>query len=533
MYRFCVYCRVSTTVQEQQGQSLEAQEKILSQIVKNLNCEVVTVIRGQESAYTQDDDNVLFVQLINLIKSKIINAVIVMDISRLSRNNEKFYMISSILKQYNCKLFIQSQEYDLNDPSTTLLSNILVSVGQFQRDYIVNKSIEVKLELAKNGYIVFGKYPFGRRIRATDNKNLPAQWYITDEGRQISNDVFNMYINKGYYAKQIGDILNIHESLVFRILRDKPTFDQKINYQGEDIIIQTDIPQFYNDEQHLLINIKTIENRKNNGKVNDYLLSGLIKCECCNLVYVGKTIKRWNKQYYTHSKHGRTDSCILNIPLNQIDDLVLSTIGKTILFDENLYKAISSNDNSKLDEMNNTMELLKAHLNKLQKKQKRLLSLLTDDDLSDDDNLKSEYKLVIKEINKIEFDINQLEIEIKASSIKIDESEIKELKQNYLKLNKKEMTFKDKHQIIEWFFSVVSKNRKGGIFVKKDNKTLMITIRSGSFATLSSVVQKEDSKPVIVVGDPFARNHTDEHQDRFGYIDRISLMVSTRLKLPR
>ena len=110
----------------------------------------------------------------------IFNAIIIFDMSRWSRDPEKSRYGLAILKKNGIRLFIQTQEYNLNNPETNLIVGILNEINQFNVTLQIKKSMLSKIEVAKRGFPVTGKGPWGRRLVHNDRKR-EAEWEIIPE----------------------------------------------------------------------------------------------------------------------------------------------------------------------------------------------------------------------------------------------------------------------------------------------------------------------------------------------------------------
>lgn len=143
-----IYCRVSTEKEEQKT-SLERQEMELLELALKNNMNVKKVIREKSSGYNADREGVL--DLLEIIKSEDVDAVLIQDETRIGRGDAKLAVIHCIHKE-KVKIFtLHNNELELSDADTLVLK-IVSHVEEFQRK-IHNAKIQRGIQKAiKNGF---------------------------------------------------------------------------------------------------------------------------------------------------------------------------------------------------------------------------------------------------------------------------------------------------------------------------------------------------------------------------------------------
>jgi DNA invertase Pin-like site-specific DNA recombinase len=125
-----IYCRVSTN-KETQETSLIRQEEELIQLAKQNQFEVVTIIKEQASGYDLERDGIL--QLLDQIKDKTVQAILIQDETRLGRGNAKIALLHCILKE-GIKLYSISHNGELQlSESDSMVLQIVGMVEEYQR----------------------------------------------------------------------------------------------------------------------------------------------------------------------------------------------------------------------------------------------------------------------------------------------------------------------------------------------------------------------------------------------------------------
>lgn len=125
-----IYCRVSTN-KETQETSIERQEEELTQLAKQYNFQVVSIIKEKASGYTLERDGIL--QLLEQLKEDQVQAVLIQDETRLGRGNAKIALLHCILKE-KVKLYSISHSGELQlSESDSMVLKIVSMVEEYQR----------------------------------------------------------------------------------------------------------------------------------------------------------------------------------------------------------------------------------------------------------------------------------------------------------------------------------------------------------------------------------------------------------------
>lgn len=125
-----IYCRVSTT-KETQETSLARQEEELLHLAQVKNMNVVEVICEKASGYDLERDGVLL--LLDVLKQKKADAILIQDETRIGRGNAKIAILHCIMKE-NAKIFTiaHNGELQLSD-SDSMVLQIVGMVEEYQR----------------------------------------------------------------------------------------------------------------------------------------------------------------------------------------------------------------------------------------------------------------------------------------------------------------------------------------------------------------------------------------------------------------
>lgn len=130
MINAVIYCRVSTN-KETQETSLKRQEEELIKLAGQYHFNVVSIIREQASGYDLERDGIL--QLLDLLKEKTVQAVLIQDETRLGRGNAKIALLHVMMKE-GAKLYSISHNGELQlSESDSMVLKIVGMVEEYQR----------------------------------------------------------------------------------------------------------------------------------------------------------------------------------------------------------------------------------------------------------------------------------------------------------------------------------------------------------------------------------------------------------------
>lgn len=144
-----IYCRVSTT-KETQETSIQRQEDELTRLASEKQFEVVATIKEKASGYDLEREGIL--QVLDMIKDKQVQAVLIQDETRIGRGNAKIAILHCILKE-NVKVYSIAHNGELQlSESDSMVLKIVSMVEEYQRK-LHNSKIKRGMQRAvRNGY---------------------------------------------------------------------------------------------------------------------------------------------------------------------------------------------------------------------------------------------------------------------------------------------------------------------------------------------------------------------------------------------
>ncbi|MEX0980648.1 MAG: recombinase family protein [Bacteroidales bacterium] len=497
--RFAPLIRVSTEDQEKRGESLRTQRTQIIEYVKNLGGtipETCWKYSGQESA-TADKERKLLAQLLQDSSRDIYDAIICVDPSRWSRNNEKSKQGLEIMRNNGIRFFAGLMEYDLFDPTQMLFLGMSVEIGEYQASIQAVKSIQNRIERAKRGCPSSGKIPYGRVF---DKKT--ETWTIDPVKHEIIKQAAKRYIN-GEQIKSIALSLNVPYYQLFRNLKDNcgGVFPQRFRYKNIDETVVSSIPALLDDQTIKQIHEQKEKNKtsQNYGKGNrkyDFLLSGYVFCARCGHRHAIYRNYR-GFQYYRHIKGKNNNDCTFPhkvIPGYELENAVLLKIINTIGDRNRMQRAVerATPDLEKVEQLRSEQDTLLKKQKEINQQKQRLINSVAEGLLSKTD-IQSKRTAIESDLNRITGLLNALQDtldsipqpeQIKRKSQWITKMTVTLSKNPALILGK---SFKYKHELIQRVFT----QKDMGVYVDFVDDQIIYTIK-GLFDNITDTLPLTD-----------------------------------------
>lgn len=418
-----IYARYSSD--NQREESITAQLRICNEYCNKKG--YVVIHQYYDEAYTGTNDRrPQFQQMISDAKSKLFTVAVFHKIDRNARNEYEYYFNKTKLTRLGISLEYATQPVD-NSAEGQLMESMLVGMAAY---YSRNLSNEVKKGLHENlykGLTTGGIAPFGY--------NLINKHFMINESEAVAvRKMFEMYADGFTYSK----ILEWLNSNGYRTRRNRPfgtnslhdmfcnqryigncvcgktikNMDGSHNGHGDNpdkIVIENKCPAIITKDLFNIVAEKRKKNKRRTaaGKAqHEYLLSGLIYCEC------GATMSGTAAHGYTYyrcaaqARYRKSGSTCDNqsVRSDKIDNYLINYL-RTLIFDHIRIEALIEKCRAAYMQLNKNQPDIKKDLlskkRKLEKKLDKLYDLFEDSAADDFDRQRMQkIKLEIIAIDK-------------------------------------------------------------------------------------------------------------------------------------
>ena len=152
------YIRVSTESQAMEGVSLEAQAERVRAYAVVKGWVLSEILQDEASAKDLERPGVL--NLLNLVRKRAVDVIIVTALDRLTRSLVDLPAILKLLEQSGVELVSISESLDTTNATGRLMLNLLVSVSAWERE-VIGERTALALRSLRGRLEVFGPTPFG------------------------------------------------------------------------------------------------------------------------------------------------------------------------------------------------------------------------------------------------------------------------------------------------------------------------------------------------------------------------------------
>lgn len=322
-----LYIRVSTEDQAREGFSLPEQEKRLRAMCEYKGYDIYKLYKDAGIS-AKDMNRPAFEELLQDIREKKCNTIVVLKLDRLTRSVYDMEFIMNFLEENDAYLDCANEEINTTNSSGKMVARLLTTVSQNE---IERTSERTKFGLAgaiKEGHIP-GKNPLGYK---RDGKKL----VIDPLTKDIVKRIYDLYFEGKSYSN-IATIYNQEEVLGKTNWRDTGILRIISNeiYKGDFVSGKTyNKPIYYENVVEPIVSkelwencqVQKKKNQKSYMRTQTYIFLQKLKCPKCGRILAGGASHKLksDKWYFYY----RCEDC-----KNNIKEEVIETSVKTLLAD--------------------------------------------------------------------------------------------------------------------------------------------------------------------------------------------------------
>lgn len=216
--RVAFYIRVSTTEQDTEGYSIEAQIETLQKFIMNRDDYVWKPEWVFKDIHTGSDVNRKGLNsMLEAIKNNEFDAVIVWKIDRLSRSLQHLLALFEKFKAHNVSFVSIQENLDFSGPIGQLIFQIFGAIAEFERELIRGRTHFGKVASARTGNFIRSHTPYGyKKVKRQGGGKGKILQVIPEEQKWVRK-IFDWYV-----YEDMGD-----RSIAKRLNREAPQYTQK------------------------------------------------------------------------------------------------------------------------------------------------------------------------------------------------------------------------------------------------------------------------------------------------------------------
>ena len=364
-----LYIRVSTEDQAREGFSLPEQEKRLRAMCEYKGYEIYKVYKDAGISAKTGNYRPKFEELLQDIKDKKCNTIVVLKLDRLTRSVYDWENIIKFLEENNAYLDCANDDINTTNANGKMISRILMSVSQQE---IERTSERTKVGLS--GAIKAGHIPARAPLGYKHVDRLLVSDPLT---KDIIIRIFNLYfegctyvkIAKIYNDEKVLGKTNWRDTTILKIISNEIYKGDYVSGKrsGNSVYYENVVEPLVSKELWENCQVQKKKNSRNYMRTQTYLFLQKLKCPKCGRILAGgATHKVKNDKWYFYY---RCEDCKNNIKENKIEEAIMHILNDVFEYDSVVNEFFLPVLKNKLE---NPKDELEEEIKKLNNKKKRL-----------------------------------------------------------------------------------------------------------------------------------------------------------------
>lgn len=477
-----VYARVSTEEQAKSGFSIdfqvrEGKKKVGTEEVK------VYIDDGYSGEFLERPE---LTQMRQDVRDGIITKIVCLDPDRLARKLMLQLILTDEFEKRGVEIIFVNGEY-AKTPEGQLFYSLRGAIAEFEKSKINERMTRGRKEKANQGKVIKNSFTYGY-----DFDKEKGELIINEEEARVVQLIFNLFTRPNDIAKGINGIAHYltdnliptkrgakvwHKQVVRQILmnetytgrfpqnrwntegmlgnKHKPKEERvPMKLRPKEEWIYVDCPEIVSRFQFEQAQKLLSEARRRFAKssLNQYLLSGLVRCAKCDNTMTGRKSKNWGTYVFEYSDIKGTSGakfkgCGMRVSCEVLDNIVWERVHNWLSQPEEIAAASMETAQENMSELEITR--VERELEKTKAARKKLIKLFSSDIGLGEEEIREE----LRELADKEEALKKHHVELLAQMEGLEDLEssrnlLKETLEYYLTLNPEELTFEDKQNLI-------------------------------------------------------------------------------------
>ncbi|MFF2532739.1 recombinase family protein [Brevibacillus sp. NPDC058079] len=477
-----IYARVSTEEQAKSGFSLDDQIRECRK--KAATSEAAEYIDDVSGEFL---DRPALSRLRHDVKDGVITKIVCLDPDRLSRKLMNQLLITDEFDKRGIELVFVNGEY-AKTPEGQLFYSMRGAIAEFEKAKINERMSRGRREKARQGRVlrdfqIYGYSYDPEKEQIVINEAEAAVVRLVfdlftqpNELVQGINGIAVYLTNKGVPTKRGASVWHrqvvrqmlMNEAYVGRFYQNKwntegmlgnqfrqPDEKVRMKMRPKEEWISLPCPSIIDEVkfEHAQRLLKESRRRWAGRSLNEYLLSGLVRCGTCGNTMSGKKAKNWSQHVfeYTDVKNtagAKNKGCGRRVRCEQLDNQVWEMVASWLNNPDEIAVAVEDKVETPFEQVE--LERLQKELEKTKTGRKRLLKLFAsgEEDIGEED-IRQELKELKEKEDKINQRLSELTEQTKLQiNHEYSRNLIQEAAEYYLSKAQDELTFEDKKELI-------------------------------------------------------------------------------------
>lgn len=336
-----IYTRVSSQRQVSEGNGLESQLRSCQNFAENNGIKIIQTFEDKGVSGDKSERPGLQALLEFLSKRKNFTAVIIDDVSRLMRNQERYYPVKMAIKKQGGILLSVKNDLNNEDPMNSFLEHMMVGIADLERK-TNNKRVRDRMEQRlRGGHWVFMAplgYVFKNRTLSIDEVNGPLLVKIFED---FAAGKYRTYreVKESCEAKLLrnpnnGKPYKLNDSAFKKMISNK-LYIGKLEFKAWGINETEAVHEALIDERTFYEMQRQLElkGRKKHPKIalGEFPLKGKVICKSCGNNLTANFSSGRSKKYPYYRCNSSNTECkenIKNIGRDKLHQQFLSLLDK-------------------------------------------------------------------------------------------------------------------------------------------------------------------------------------------------------------